>query len=309
MRTNTAVSLSAVGVSLILMTTGCSRESKQNAPVTSQSEAGASTAPASGEAAKEQGQALVRVVNAVPRSQPLEVLAENNPVVTRVIYKDMTPYKEVPASADEFAIKPSTQEGGEPIATNSESIMGGRHYTLVIYPEPNDRNERNDADTKKVSLEVISDDLQQPSAGKARVRVINAAPGTDDVAVYLRGQKDALFSDVDFKEAVSYKEVDPVKSTLELKIAEGMLSDTNPKTGEPAATREAPVPRTGTDADRAQARADHPRPGEVLGTHTIDLEAGKSYTIVLAGTKDRGQRHLDTLIVEDTVPTTPAATN
>jgi hypothetical protein len=305
----------------MLSTIGCSRESKQTQPVSTESGSAASTAPASGEVAKEQGRALVRVVNAAPSTPKIDVLAENAPVVSDVAFKTVTPYKEVPANASEFAIKSAAQTAGDPIAKNSESIMSGRHYTLVVFPEQTekrmgtDRNEPAAAvnETNHVAtLEVISDDLVQPSEGKARVRVINAAAGTDDVEVYLRGEKDPLLSDVDFKEAVAYKEVDPIKTTIEMRIGESLASAVNPKTGEAPVMRDDSAARTGTDADRADGKSPAARTarlGAVLGTKAIDLEAGKSYTIVLTGRADSTSRHVDALVVEDTIPPAATATN
>ena len=144
--------------------------------------------------------------------------------------------------------------------------------------------------------------------------MINAAAGTDDLEVYLRGQKDALFSDVDFKEAIAYKEVDPMKTTIEWRVAESLLNTVNPKTGD--RTGEAAAAAPGARADRADAdhkdRADRganlDAPGKVLGTHVLNLEAGKSYTIVIAGISNGTKSKLETIVVEDTVPA-PAATN
>ena len=63
-------------------------------------------------------------------------------------------------------------------------------------------------------------------------------------------------------------------------------------------------------ADRAdRANIADARPGKVLGTHKLNLEAGKSYTIVIAGkSKDGATPKFDTIVVEDTVPQ-PAVTN
>jgi uncharacterized protein DUF4397 len=299
-RTMTTAGLSALAVSAMLVT-GCSKEPKQTAPVASQSGGSSSTAPESGKAAKENEQALVRVIDAAPDAAALEVIADKNPVFTRVEYKDVTPYKALPANFDDFAVKLAGQDTAAPLAENSESIMSGRHYTLVIYPEaPTAASAAPAADTpradnekaeKKVAIDVIADDLQPPAAGKARVRVINAAAGTDDVEVFLRGQKDALFDDVDFKEAIAYKEVDPVKTTLEWRTAESLLNSANPKTG-----------------DRDRVAATNAQPGKVLGTHVIDFEAGKSYTIVIAGLANGTKHKFETIVVEDTVPQ-PAVTN
>jgi len=307
-RTMTTAGLSALAMSAMLVT-GCNKESKQTTPVSTEAGGAASKAPESGQAADKNDQALVRVIDAASTAAPLEVTADKNSVFTRVEYKEVTPYKAVPANFDDFAVKMAGDNAPTPLAENSESIASGRHYTLVIFPE-------RDADKsdKKVTLNVIADDLQPPSAGKARVRVINAAAGTDDIEVFLRGQKDALFGDVDFKEAIAYKEIDPVKTTLEWRTAESLLTTANPKTGDRKTGQPAdPAARADrADADRAD-RADRTinldaRPGKVLGTHSVNLEAGKSYTIVITGKTDGATAKFDTIVVEDTVPA-PAATN
>jgi hypothetical protein len=318
-RTMTTAGLSALAISAMLVS-GCNRESKQTAPVASESGGAASKAPESGAQASKNEQALVRVIDAAPDAAALEVIADKNPVFTRVEYKDVTPYKALPANFDDFAVKAAGQDAAAPLAENSESIMSGRHYTLVIFPDtPAAKSDAPRADgekaEKKVAIDVIADDLQMPSEGKARVRVINAAAGTDDIEVFLRGQKDALFSDVDFKEAIDYKEVDPVKATLEWRTAESLLNSVNPKTGDRASGAPAsPAARADrADADRAD-RADRAanidaQPGKVLGTHALNLEAGKSYTIVIVGKADGAKPRFETIVVEDTVPPQPAATN
>jgi hypothetical protein len=194
------------------------------------------------------------------------VIADTHTAFESVAYKEVTPYKALPANFDDFAVKPAGQATAAPLAENSESIVGGRHYTVVIFPQL-------DADKtaeKQVTLNVIADDLQEPTAGKARVRVINAAAGTDDVEVFLRGQKDAIFGDVDFKETIAYKEIDPVQTTVEWR---------------------------NTTA------------GKELGSKAVNFEAGKTYTIVIAGKTDGAKNRFETIVVEDTVPPNPTATN
>jgi hypothetical protein len=317
-RTMTTAGFSALAVSAMLVT-GCNKESNQTAPVASESGGAASKAPESGAQANKNEQALVRVIDAAPDAAALEVTADKNSVFTRVEYKDVTPYKALPANFDDFAVKPAGQDAATPLAENSESIVSGRHYTLVIFPDaPAARTDAPAADgeraEKKLAIDLIADDLQPPSAGKARVRVINAAAGTDDVEVFLRGQKEALFDDIDFKEAIAYKEVDPVRTTLEWRTAESLLNTVNPKTGDrntgAPATPAARADRA--DTDRAD-RADRPagidaQPGRLLGTHSLNLEAGKSYTIVIAGKADGAKPRFETIVVEDTLPQ-PAVTN
>ncbi len=108
-RTMTTAGLSALAVSAMLVT-GCNKESNQTAPVASESGGSASTAPESGKAANENEQALVRVISAAPDAAAVEVIADKNPVFTRVEYKDVTPYKALPANFDDFAVKPVGQD-------------------------------------------------------------------------------------------------------------------------------------------------------------------------------------------------------
>src|SRR5262245_41095184 len=171
-RTMTTAGLSALAMSAVLVT-GCSKESDQTTPVASSSGGAASTAPESGKAASDNGQALVRVISAAS-GPAVEVSADKNPVFTRVEYKEVTPYKALPANFDDFAVRAAGQDAAAaPLAENSESIMSGRHYTLVIFPDaPAADAPRADGEKaeKKLALDVIADELEPPSAGKARVR-------------------------------------------------------------------------------------------------------------------------------------------
>jgi len=107
-RTMTTAGLTALAVSAMLVT-GCNKESKQTAPVASESGGAASKAPESGAQADKNDQALVRVIDAAPDATALEVTADKNPVFTRVEYKDVTPYKALPANFDDFAVKAAGQ--------------------------------------------------------------------------------------------------------------------------------------------------------------------------------------------------------
>lgn len=282
----------AVALPCLLIAGACSREAKQTAPVTTQTDSGkASRAPESAKAANEMDQALVRVVNAAPETKAIDVLADNNLTFSAVDYKTVTPYKNVPSSADDFAIKPSGETAAQPIAKNSESISGGRHYTMIVYPGA--------APDAKTEVQVINDDITPPSEGKARVRVINAAPDAHTIAAFVKGRQDALFTDVDFKEAMSYKEVDPVTETLEFRTVSSRMAATDVPT---AAARE-PSAR--------DAKADNPRNERnepTVATARVTFEPGKTYTIVVASGQHKGRTGgLDTIVIEDSLGAPHAA--
>jgi len=230
--------------------TACSRDT-DNKPVASDTPSGASTSPPAS-AANERDRALVRIVDAVPGA-PIDVTADQETVATKVTYSTVTPYKEVSASANDFAVKMDGAPEGPIVAENSESIMGGRHYSLVAFPgKENDR----------AAVKVITDDIAQPADGKARVRVINATPDVEQLDIVAQGGTDILFDDVDFREASGYKDIDPTTTRgLELRSEDGK---------------------------------------RVLAKPAVTLEAGRNYTIVVAG-KTQGGPPLKAIVIEDRV--------
>jgi hypothetical protein len=236
-----------LALSTVMIAGGCKREADKH-PVTSETPSGTSTSPPAA-AVNERDQALVRVVNAVPGTPSLDVVADKGPVATSVQYASVTPYKQVPASADKFEMKVAGAEGTI-LAENREPIMSGKQYTLIAVPGK---------EHEKADLQVVTDDIQTPDNGKARVRVIHAASDVEAVDVFAKGDKDAIFDGVDFKETTSYKEIDPTVTTLELKSDDGK---------------------------------------RVVARPTVTIEPGKSYTIVVTG-HSHGTPALKALVIED----------
>ena len=239
-----------LALSASIVAIGCGRNTDDKS-IASQTPSGTSSAP-SADAADDRGQALVRVVHAVPGTTAIDVVADNAPVASAVSYGAVTPYKELPASVDNFAIRGAGQEGSTPLAENSESVTRGHHYTLIAFPGK---------DGERASLQVVTDNFAEPTNGKARVRIIQAAADVEALDVNARNVKEALFDDVDFKETTSYEEVNPSTTTLELRSADGE---------------------------------------RVLARSVVKLESGKSYTVIVAG-KTSGAPALDAIVIEDRV--------
>jgi hypothetical protein len=246
MRKNVPVVLALAAA---LTATACSRSS-DNRPVASETPSGGSTAPPASTAG-EQAQALVRVVNAIPGAPSVSVTADERQFAANVPYAGVTPYQQVPASADDFTIRLGGESQGVTVAANSEGIRSGGHYTLVAFPGK---------DSDRAGLEVFTDDIETPDAGKARVRVIHAAADAETLDVY-GTEKDAMFDGVDFRESTSYKTVDPTMTKLELRADGGK---------------------------------------RVMARPTVSIEAGRSYTIVVAG-RAHGSPSLRAVVIEDRI--------
>src|SRR5206468_8933219 len=95
----------------------------------------------------------------------------------------------------------------EPLATNSEGLAKGKRYTAIAF---------HNADGKP-TLMIVSDDIEAPPEGRARIRLINAAPGTKEVDLVPAGKTAPLLAKVGFNKASDYKEVDAAPVVLQVR--------------------------------------------------------------------------------------------
>jgi hypothetical protein len=244
-------------ITMLFLAAACSSEPKQTQPVTSTSESGTSTAPPAKEAAA-RNNALVRVINAVPGNMSLDVFADDQKVFDAVAFKSVTPYKELSDASHAFRVRHAGQDSTQPMAENTENLTGGKHYTIVVMPDTNDKH----------ALYIVNDNITTPPADKAQVRVIHASPDVGEIDVVEKQGNKTLFSGINFERETSYMDVDPMRTTLEVK-QEG---------------QEQPI----------------------LSLPNANFEKGKFYTIVVTGLA-KGAPKLQTLIVEDQLGSTPTA--
>jgi FtsP/CotA-like multicopper oxidase with cupredoxin domain len=188
--------------SLLILTAACSSNKvAEESSVTSKGD-GKGTAPASAEM-KKADKALVRFVNATTESKDL-AFGDMTPF-TNVGARDISAYKEVPAERRDFKVL--AHDGQAVLATDSEGLSAGKHYTVVAVMNKNG----------KVSIDNISDDLTPPASGQAKVRVVNLAPGAEKVDLYSNTKKDAIISGAGLDHATDFKEVDPAQTELDVR--------------------------------------------------------------------------------------------
>ncbi len=195
---------------MVILLGACGQEPKQTKSVMTTSNKGTSTAPGASSVIQ-QDKALVRVVHAIPGATAVDAFAGDTKVFPGVSYKTVTPYKELADDQQAFKVRPIGEDAGQPLAENSESLSGGKPYTLIAMPG---------SSNGEPTLHVFNDDLVQPPPGKARVRVINAAAGAGEVDVYTKSDQQPLFSGVNFDTEAGYKEVDPMSTSLEIRPEE-----------------------------------------------------------------------------------------
>jgi len=253
---NNRVKLALV-ITALLVAAACSSEPKQTQAVTTKTDSGTSTAPPAKEA-KQRDNALVRVINAVPGNISFDIFADDQKVFESVAFKNVTPYKELSDDRHSFRVLQTGQDTAQPVAQNSEGLSGGKHYTIVVMPDTND----------KTTLYVVNDNITTPPADKAQVRVIHASPDAGEIDVVDNKGNKKLFSGVNFEKETSYMDVDPLKTTLEVR-QEGQ--------------------------DKA-----------IVTVPNANFEKGKFYTIVVTG-HAKGTPKLQTLVVEDRLGGAPTA--
>lgn len=208
--------------------------SKTDRPVVTTTSQGSETSPAGTEAAG-RGRSLVRFVNALPSPGSVDISADDRTVFSAVNFKTVTDYQEIHENAAKFKMRIAGADSV--LADNNEGLRDGARYTVVSMP---------DADGKP-RLRVVTDEVATDPT-KTRLRVIQAAPSIGEVDVAIAGQKEALFTGVNYASEAGYKDFAPMTATIEIR------------------------------QDKA-----HIPPIRIKDMH---LEAGHAYTIVLTGRKN-----------------------
>jgi hypothetical protein len=186
----------------LLLGAGCSRTDNR---VNSQGEASREATPA-----KTTGTAFVRYVSAIDAHNNTDLYFGDMRLFTTSGAEKPTGYKEVPAERRDFMLRQANKPDGMEIEKNSEGLHDGKHYTVVGY---------EDKDGKPV-LRVFNDDESAPAVGKAKVRLIHAAPGADPVSLYAPGRKDKLAGESRFSTASTWQEVDPVNGPVDIRAGD-----------------------------------------------------------------------------------------
>lgn len=191
---------------LAVFLAACSAESERNEPVATTT-GGTSTTTAPASEAKKRDHALLRVINAITDKGAMDVNDDNGKVISAVSYKQVTPYTELHSEVQTLRLFPTGQENVKPMATNSEIMTAGNHYTAIALLGADG----------KATLRVVGDNLTPPMAGQVKIRVINAATDAGKLSFYLQGKNRALFDGVNFQSVTGYMEIDATPVMLEVR--------------------------------------------------------------------------------------------
>ena len=238
---------------LLIGGVGCEQAETRSAAVTTSSPAGSSTAP-SADAAASRDEALVRVVHAIPNAAAMDVFAGDLVIFDAVNFKSVTRYRALDGKRYSFALRPAGMTNAKPLSSNTEGVEDGRYYTVFALP----------GDGRTAHLRVVTDTLDQPAEGKARLRIVHAGNDVGNVDVYASGAASALFASVAFQTVTDYQDVAPVNGRIDVR----RVGEANP----------------------------------VVLLPNAHLEAGRFYTMVVVGSaQTKGGPPLEAFIIEDTL--------
>ncbi|WP_195250899.1 DUF4397 domain-containing protein [Romboutsia sp. 1001713B170207_170306_H8] len=148
----------------------------------------------------------IRVLHAAPNAPAVDVYAGDMILFSNLTFEQFSSYIPVPQGSYTINVYIAGTEEN-PVISQNVDVPGGsmitvastgnlNNLTLVPYIESNPRN------------------LQD---GKSRVRAIHLSPNAPEVDIYVNGNE--MFSDVEFREATDYIDVNYGEYRIEVKVA------------------------------------------------------------------------------------------
>jgi hypothetical protein len=196
----------AATIVLLIGCLACERAETRSSAVTTSSPAGTSTAP-SANAASSRDEALVRIVHAMPNGAAMDLFAGDLLLFDAIAFKSVTSYRALDGKRYAFAVRPAGMTNAKPLSLNTEGLDDGRYYTVFVLP----------GEDRSAHLRVVSDKLDRPGSGKARLRIVHGGEGAGAVDVHAPGLATPIFDNVAFQAVTDYIDVAPVNGQVEVR--------------------------------------------------------------------------------------------
>ncbi|MBN1218545.1 MAG: DUF4397 domain-containing protein [Anaerolineae bacterium] len=160
-------------------------------------------------AANAQNNSGLRVVHALPKSPPADVYVDGQLFFANVTYRAISDYRLLAGGNHRIKILPAgASSEGQGLIEADFSFVAGKNYSLVAMGTGGEGG---------AELRLFEDDNSSPPAGKARVRAMHASPDTPAVDVCVTGYNNCPVSDLTFKNATVYVNLDPGTYSFELR--------------------------------------------------------------------------------------------
>jgi Domain of unknown function (DUF4397) len=162
--------------------------------------------PATG--AAQDTRAMVRVIHLSAGVPKVDLYVDGTRTVAGVPFRTASRYHSLPAGAHTLAIRPAgSAAGSTPLASARASITAGAPYSAVLMGA-----------SAQLKAVVAKDDFTAPPAGRAKLRIVDAAPQSPplDIAV---ADGPVLFRDVRFGEVSPFIAVAAGRMAMEVRAA------------------------------------------------------------------------------------------
>jgi hypothetical protein len=152
-----------------------------------------------------QPDATLRAVHASPGAPAVDLLIDGQPFVQNLTFGSASDYAPLPEGEYTLQIVPTGGAAENAVAETDLEVDAGQAY-IVAAMNPLNEIELNDFE---VNLDAVE-------PGKARVRVIHAAPGAEEVDIAITGG-DELFGGVGEGDTTDYEEINAGTYSLDIK--------------------------------------------------------------------------------------------
>ena len=159
-------------------------------------------------AAAQDTRAMVRVIHLSAGVPKVDLYVDGTRTVAAVPFRSASRYHSLPAGAHTLALRPAgSSAGSAPLASARASITAGAPYSAVLLGA-----------SAQLKTVVAKDDFTAPPAGRAKLRIIDAAPQSPplDIAV---ADGPMLFRDVRFGEVSPFITVAAGRMAVEVRAA------------------------------------------------------------------------------------------
>jgi hypothetical protein len=158
-------------------------------------------------AAQDKG-ATVRVVHLSSDAPKVDLYVDGTRTVAAVPFKTASRYHSLPAGAHTLAVRPAgSAPTSTPAASVRASVRAGAPYSAVLL-----------GPMAQLKAVVVEDDFTAPPAGRAKLRVIDAAPQSPPLDIAVAGGP-VLFRDVRFGEVTPFETVTAGTFGMEVRAA------------------------------------------------------------------------------------------
>jgi hypothetical protein len=159
-------------------------------------------------AVAQQGQALVRVVHLAAGAPKVDVYVDGTRMIAAVPFKTASKYHRMPASTHMLVLRPAgAAASATPTASQRVSVLPGVAYSVVLLGTP-----------VQPQLRVAKDDFSAPPPGKAKLRIVDAAPQSPPLDIAIAGGP-VLFRNVTFGTVSNFMPVTAGRFAIEVRQA------------------------------------------------------------------------------------------